>query len=389
MTNPVTTSSRQRRRWSLSSSNALLWLSLPWIQQSQASTSRRKRSRRQDAAIQSYWGQAGANEIVNLNVEYPGRHPHSRYILLDDHHSRRNLVEEENEVSKFGLRPNDNSNNSNSNNNNQIQSAMEEDTSFTSSLRENAQNQPLPYDFDDDSFMRNPQWYDHAYYDALLDDPESDMAATNANFQPIRIHFITTPLEERRGESVFLDQQIDDLLQTALPEAARLWQSHLSVYPVAGSLEVPPDVCYGSYAHLLDQQQQQQIPNADMVILVSAYDALATPSGDSMPVCGPHSLALGAACALDQWDRPVVGFINLCLSAHKETELTELDELVSQAFQAQFAQQQHLRQQRNGTSMADHHRVPLADIMVHEVAHTLGFDSYLFKFYRNATTGSH
>lgn len=400
----TTTSNQRLKRWRVSSSSAVFLLAIPWMP-SQASR-HRKRSRQDAAATAthdtgfSYWDHAGGIEIGSLPLEYPGQHPHSRHLLDEKHSkSRRNLPEDNAEdISKFGLRPNNN-------NDDQPQITTEEDRSTASDISF-LQNDYLTHDtFEDDDMVRNHLLYDHLY-DARyehLDTTNNDgipVDSNNPSYQPIRIHFITTPLEERRGESTFLDQQIDELLQSAIPEAARLWQSHVSVYPVAGDITVEHDVCYGSYSqHLLgvfgEERQSKDIYDADIVILVSAYDALATPSGDTMPVCGPRSLALGAACSLDQYDRPVVGFINLCLSDQEEkSEPFELDELVSQAFKAQFStqqrqppQEQQLRQQQNDTNAIEYHRVPLKDIMVHEIAHTLGFDSYLFKYYRNGTTG--
>ena len=416
-TTATTTNNHRRKRWRLSSSlssSAVFLLSLPWMP-SQASTTRYRQNRsRQDSADTasretafSYWDHAGGTEIGSLHLEYPGQHPHSRHLLLDEEHSqsKRNLEDNDEDISKFGFGPNrsDNSNN----NDDQSQSTTEEDrtTDFASTSISSLQNDRQNYDnFEDDDMVRNQLLYDHLYDARFGDDPNDDTAPddNNPSYQPIRIHFITTPLEERRGESAFLDQQIEELLETAIPEAARLWQSHVSVYPVVGAITVEHDVCYGSYSqHLLgvfgdEQPQSKDIYDADIVILVSAYDALATPDGDTMPVCGLRSLAMGAACSLDQWDRPVVGFINLCLSDQETSEQPfELDELVSQAFQAHFSiqqprqasQEQQLRQQQNDASVADHHRVPLKDIMVHEIAHTFGFDSYLFKYFRNGTTG--
>jgi Leishmanolysin len=297
------------------------------------------------SSTRSFWQMREETDILQMEIQYPGRHPHERHLQSV---VERNLGEKD----RYGMDPIEH----------EAASQYQEDSDQDpSALRSQAQ-----LVFDDD-FGRAVLPYDPIIF----------TEQTTHNYKPIRIHYITTPIEKRRGESAFLDQQIDEFLTIGLPQAAEIWSHHLSVYPTLGPIKVSRGVCFGSFQEDIDPVE---VYDADLVIIVSAWEEL-----DTIPVCGPHSLALGAACALDQWDRPIVGFVNLCLQSQPETKEYELDDLVTQAFQtANGIQPTKLR---NGTAMEEHKRVDPTTILVHELAHTMAFDSYLFKFFRNGTTG--
>lgn len=267
------------------------------------------------------------------------------------------------------------------------------------------------WDGDDDDFHHSFVNYEEQHYD---DTVSSD------HYQPIRIRFVTTPLERRRGESLAIDEQIDELINTALPTAARQWSKHLSVIPVSGKLHIPNDICYGAFQNDLINEYLQQprnnqhtqglfVSNADMVIIVSAMNEL--PNGNNgqvIPVCGPKKLALGSACALDQYDRPLIGFVNICLyddnnnnnknnddnsQTSSTTSISDLDDLITIAFQAgnqldttTSSNDNQPNNSNKNINTPPRRSVDLTTILSHELAHTLGFDFYMFKFFRNATT---
>lgn len=306
-----------------------------------------------------------------MDIGYPDGHPHQRHLLEK---GRTLNLGEEGTDTRYGLDPNihNDANNDIDGNNNQ----NDGDSDATqSALRNSGLHEILDMEWDDD-FDREILTYEHSNSVPLTDEG-------TAVYEPLRLQFITTPLQRRLGESAFLDQQIEEILVNALPDAAKVWSSHLSVYPALGSIQVSRNVCYNSFARDIDKTIE--VSDADMVIIVSADDELS-----SIPVCGPRSLALGAACALDQWDRPIIGFINLCLTAEPETVELDLDDLVAQAFKSANGFEPVGR--RNGTipvpaPVAQHQGVDLTTILVHEFAHTFGFDSYLFKFFRDGATG--
>ena len=353
--------------------NALFILSLPWLQAeasvkasafcnpllqgptgTQPSALGRTRKRRRDQAqtATSFWELREETDILKMEIEYPGHHPHERHLSERE----RKLAAE----GRYDLEPIDHDGSGSSINGGEI----------PSTLRDPANDLTLPpqIEFDDD--------FERAMLEPYFS-PFGDGEEQPYSYEPLRIHFITTPLERKRGQSAHLDRQIDELLETALPAAAEKWSAHLLVYPVLDSIRVPRNACYGSFVNDI---RTSEVSDADLVIIVSAYNELGT-----MPVCGGHSLALGASCALDQWDRPVIGFINVCLKEEPDTSPLELDDLVTKAFKnANGFQPTKLP---NATVPEDHQRVDPTTILVHELAHTLGFDSYLFKFFRNGTTG--
>jgi len=353
-----------------------LLLPLTWLNTQASMTGRNNGRHDGETMIKSFWHDADGG-IPSLNVVYTGNHSSARYLSTKHAEytpKRRYLVEEiEDQVSKYGLRPSSSSSNAIEGDDFIVTPPANDAITITRASASSSE----PPDSDDD-FVRLSMQYDHSHI----------KEATTNSHKSIRIKFITDPIEERIGEGALLDAKIDELLTKALPEAARIWKQHLSVYPVSGGIDLTPDVCYGSYAHLWDDNgSSKEVRDADMVIFISAYDVLSTPSGGTIPVCGPRSLALGAACALDQWDRPVVGFINLCLDDGDDEDELQLDELVSQAFQQGTDYGRQTSHQHNSGKRLDSKRASLTDILLHEIAHTLGFDSYLFKFFRDAKTG--
>ncbi|CAB9497966.1 Leishmanolysin-like peptidase [Seminavis robusta] len=323
---------------------------------------RRSRNEQEDVLLPmgSFWDMVAGTPIGRMEVEYNGRHPHERYLQPSP--------------SKYGLRPNQHGDNSDSERDN---------VEDVYSLREDVLQGHLQFD---DDFVRDSVLYEDSFESLFEENNNQSSTSTKKEFRNLRIHFITSPLEQRRGESTYIDQQLDEIIDEALPKAAETWAQHLMVYPVAGPISVSPSSCFGSFESTLEPTE---VSGADIVIIVSAYSQLQSPDGGAVPVCQPRALALGAACTLDQHDRPIIGFINMCLRQPPTAEPSDLDELVSLAFQqAHGIRQQPVKLEEDGTVLLkDHERVNPHAILVHELSHTLGFDSYLFKFFRNPTTG--
>jgi hypothetical protein len=193
-----------------------------------------------------------------------------------------------------------------------------------------------------------------------LPDPENiALTYTNRdNYQPLRIKFLTDPLEARRGENVELDAFIDTVLEDVLPEVAHTWSGHLSVYPVQGSIMFDSnDDCYGIYGQDTFMAPTN-VSDTDLVMIVSAKDTL-TASGSNGDItvvqCTQERRALSTVCAQDQYDRPVISMMNFCV--------------------------------RNAEALQQISTTKTTLLATHEAAHALGFVFHLFKYFRNSTTG--
>jgi len=185
-----------------------------------------------------------------------------------------------------------------------------------------------------------------------------------ANFEPIRIRFLTELVETRRGESSELDSFIDRVLEVYLAAAAEQWAKHLYVVPVNGAIEVDSEACYGVYGENIPVRSVQ---GADLVVIVSIQDSLLNGDGSMDPVCQRGPLALASACALDQYDRPVIGFMNWCYNDNSSPSTTS---------SLQDAFRPHLGLDLERLQVDSNH------VAVHELGHILAFGSWLFKYYR-------
>lgn len=183
---------------------------------------------------------------------------------------------------------------------------------------------------------------------------------------PIRIKFDTSLLESRLGESAERDSVINEILES-LPMAAAQWSQHLYVDPVRSTIDVAPDVCFGIYG---DQVEPVSAGETDLLILVSGQEEFAEEDGESLfAVCGSSTLALASACTLDQFDRPIVGFVNFCLD-HEVSSSVDFIQRVYGNFL--------------GTELRDDHiEVSQTEIAVHELGHVLGFTSWMYKYFRH------
>jgi len=169
-------------------------------------------------------------------------------------------------------------------------------------------------------------------------------APTSTVVKPIRIVFETTELEIN-GQSQ--QNEIQVIIDSVLPEISNIWSSILSVTPVQENILIPSNVCHGFFPNTPSNITQNGVEDADIVIFVSGASVSST--GKSM--CGSQTLASASFCNLDQIDRPVIGFINFCL----DNMSSNVDKLVK--------------------------------VGVHEVAHVLGWNDDLLKYFRDGETG--
>eukprot|EP00559_Dactyliosolen_fragilissimus_P005721 CAMPEP_0184856730 /NCGR_PEP_ID=MMETSP0580-20130426/1917_1 /TAXON_ID=1118495 /ORGANISM="Dactyliosolen fragilissimus" /LENGTH=448 /DNA_ID=CAMNT_0027351927 /DNA_START=121 /DNA_END=1464 /DNA_ORIENTATION=- len=154
--------------------------------------------------------------------------------------------------------------------------------------------------------------------------------------------------------------KVTALIDKVFPMTTQHFLNALSVIPLPNGFKIPPDICYD----LFDVKRQYTYPGIqgyDLVVFVSSKRFVG--NTELCPEKGLLSTLMSSApCALNQKDRPVVGFINLCLDAIPIK--TSLPGLVSE-------------------DTID----LLFDTVVHEMVHILGFNSEMYKFFRDANTG--
>lgn len=178
--------------------------------------------------------------------------------------------------------------------------------------------------------------------------------------RPIRIKFYVEPLlKDIQNADVLTKTKGNAIIHKVLPQVEALWSQSLSVVP-SPTLVVPPDVCFELYDYPAEWSNDKQgLTDTDLLVFVSAMDFIG-----STEICSRNSattLAVSSPCAIDPvTDRPVVGFANVCLN----TLETEMNGLIHEK------------------SIA-----AMVDVMSHELAHVLGFNSDLYKYFRNSVTG--
>ena len=138
-------------------------------------------------------------------------------------------------------------------------------------------------------------------------------AETNSNYNPIRFKFILEPILSELGNG--FDDKIQSIINNILPDVYNMWSQHLSVFPVQGKIPVNKYTCFGLFEGIIPETILNGVTDADLVVLVHGIDSFTSPSGESFTFCeGTTTLAVAATCSLDQYDRPVIGFINFCLN---------------------------------------------------------------------------
>lgn len=208
-------------------------------------------------------------------------------------------------------------------------------------------------------------------YNELQDASKQDVSYStrDSTYAPIRIKFDTTLLESRLGETAERDAVILDILNNALPRAGAEWAKHLYTVPVRSAITVQPDLCFGIFGSAL--QETTSVTGADLVVVVSGQDEFIDYDGVStFSVCGGSTLALASACELDQYDRPVVGFMNFCLDHKSSTDVENLQLPFSYFLDVDLKD--------------EHIQIDKKEVALHELAHVLAFSSWMYKYFRHS-----
>ena len=164
------------------------------------------------------------------------------------------------------------------------------------------------------------------------------------------------------GSASSRSARISYLKELALPSAALFWSSALRVYPPASPIIVRDNRCMD----VSDDERGVSVPDADLVVYVFA---------DRADLCvrqdGLTSMAGASSCQRDQYGRPTVGLIIVCLDA------------------VVISTRDYSESSSSGGSpaAADRRRDAFTDTLVHEFAHMLGFHYRDFSHYRDHRTG--
>lgn len=181
------------------------------------------------------------------------------------------------------------------------------------------------------------------------------------SMKPLRIKFYVEPLlKDIQNADALTKAKGNTIIQKVLPQIETLWSESLSVVP-SPSIVLPQGVCFELFDYPPDWSDAKKgLPDADLLIFVSGMNSIG-----STELCSSTSalstLAVSSPCAIDPvTDRPVVGFANVCLNMVQ----TGTNGLVLEK------------------SIAT-----MVDVMSHELAHVLGMNSELYKYFRNSVTG--
>lgn len=161
-------------------------------------------------------------------------------------------------------------------------------------------------------------------------------------YKTLRVHFDTTYLEVMENKEKYT-QAIATVRNELLPKAKIQWESALKVFQAQGNIVIKNQGC--PYSD--DSQKTTGVPNADLVIFVAANFA---------GICETRqALAASRSCQADQYDRPTVGAIVLCLDRLDVTQESSKDEFLK--------------------------------TLIHEMTHVLGMRSVDLPFFYNPETG--
>ncbi len=181
--------------------------------------------------------------------------------------------------------------------------------------------------------------------------------ALDEKTQPLRIQFFTDPIEQAISQSsVSAERQGGQVvLDTVLPSVQADFSSTISVEPITEGFSVPNSICDGIYSQYLPSTYN--VDDADLLIIVSAFTTISDGAGNDISWCstepGASTLAAAASCGQDPTSkRPIVGLMNICLSA-----------------------------------TSDQNPLNMEEILAHELLHVLAVSEYLFPFYRNPVNG--
>jgi hypothetical protein len=139
-----------------------------------------------------------------------------------------------------------------------------------------------------------------------------------------------------------------------LPAVDEAWASRLKVFPVSAPITIVQQECFRLFEDFFPQSQS--VDDADLVIIVSSKDDF----------CEPGVLGFASACTRDQFDRPIIGFINFCIPDDVERRFLQEKLIIDQG------------------------EVEIVDtslVAIHEVGHVLGVNLEAFRYFRDPITG--
>jgi hypothetical protein len=199
---------------------------------------------------------------------------------------------------------------------------------------------------------------------------------------PIRFQFVTDPLMKRMGESNEANQTINYIVGNVLPEVQQVWDQYLGVVALPKALEIDQGYCFGFFIN--DLPPQTSYTDTDMIMIVSGYDVLTGGDGKTYDVCADDTLVVGSFCAVDEYSRPLVGFLNFCLN---KTSTSPARNLQSQ--DSVYLEPDNWRTYppvENQVEAFDTQDILTAAI--HQTGHVLGMQFDQWKYYRNSSDAS-
>lgn len=171
-------------------------------------------------------------------------------------------------------------------------------------------------------------------------------------YEPLRIHIDTRRLDSLVNSNPSrYAQLIDHLTNRAAPQAAEFWKRHLSTIPVEGEITITANEC--PLAFQGGDISAHTFNNTDLVLYLFLDEGPC--DGENPPI------AFSNDCAMDQFDRPIAGFLLLC-SANFESISIDSEEGASQ-------------------------RQKMDEVLQHELAHVLGMSASSMPFWRDALKG--
>lgn len=175
----------------------------------------------------------------------------------------------------------------------------------------------------------------------------------------IRIKADVTALDSRRDGTEDMDQRVNFIRDTIIPQTMSYWSQALKVVPVEGNLQMSTSelanrlYCGDSEFSLVPPEHVTDgIPDTDLILYVSA-----SPSSRFCPT-GGSTLAVAVACNFDAFDRPTAGAINFCLD---KIDIDNMDDPVT---------------------IQDN-----LDVAIHETGHILGMSGNSYKYFYDPNTG--
>ena len=174
--------------------------------------------------------------------------------------------------------------------------------------------------------------------------------------QSLRLYFETSPIEETI--SSLTDESLKEvgrnIVDEVLPTIAKEFHDAIYIQPFAG-IRLSNTVCYDLFSDYFAEEPTKEYPDGDAIIFVSAFHTINGEQWCNYDNLQLSTLAAASPCSLSRNnDRPVVGFINVCLNA----------------IQSKLGRSQDVN-----------------DVMSHEILHILILNSELFKYYRNSVDG--